>query len=637
MSIRGGTVRALAIGSMLAVSSVAIISEAVGAPPDSRQDRPLPPPVEVRPEPEGVTLADPSFEPLPGAQADFGRLGGAVYQIEMPDDWNGRLVLFMHGFEDFRSEAGIGPPDTRRYLIGRGYAWAASSFSSTSQIPGRAADETAALWDFFARKYRRPTRSYVTGFSMGGTATHIAAERYPDRFDGALALCGAAGLSPGLAGTADYFAAAAYVAGVTQAEFDATTDIEGLIRDRILPALRDPAKQQRFVSIMLDLTGGPRPFGRDGFRIEETTNWRRTALAVSAQLAPNRNTTYRLGPISAVKSREFNRSVVRLPLNEDVHRAFVEGADATGLLRLPMLTLHTTGDGQVPIEQARILERRVDAAGKGNLLVQRIIRDPGHCGFRNPEIEAAFAALVRWVEHGVKPQGNNVMAQDLRAPQPSFELAPRSVSGSSVPGARDRVQVRGHLTLDGAPFDAQYLGAVVRRAGLITPCQGALPPVNRGNYRISVLAVAEASGCGEPGADVLLWAFVSDQILFSHESVAWPEGARTADFDATFSLSEPDGAVGPITGFAGEVFDRLGRQKPPGTVVEAFVGETRCGVASTRRSGSFSGFSMDVVGPSSVPGCDLAATLSFRIDGKPAAETAVNGLGDGSSLDLSLP
>ena len=79
--------------------------------------KPLPSPVVVRQEPEGVTLEDPAFEALPGATADFGRLGGAVYQIEMPDDWNGRLVLYMHGFEDFRPEAGVSAPDFRTFLI----------------------------------------------------------------------------------------------------------------------------------------------------------------------------------------------------------------------------------------------------------------------------------------------------------------------------------------------------------------------------------------------------------------------------------------------------------------------------------------------------------------------------------------
>ena len=116
----------------------------------------LPPPVQVRPEPQGVSLDDPSFEPLAGARADFGRFGGSVYQIEVPARWNGRLVLFMHGFGEFAPYAGVSPPAIRRYLIGQGFAWGASSFSSTSLIPGRAADETAAVWDLFARRYGRP-------------------------------------------------------------------------------------------------------------------------------------------------------------------------------------------------------------------------------------------------------------------------------------------------------------------------------------------------------------------------------------------------------------------------------------------------------------------------------------------------
>src|SRR3954469_11794585 len=191
----------------LVVAALVAIAWVADAGASASRRRALPPPVPVRPEPEGATLPDPAFTPLPGARADFGRLGGAVYQIELPRHWNGRLVLWMHGFEDFRPEVGIGPPDLRRYLIGRHYAWGASSFSSSGLIPGRAADETAALWDFFARKYGRPKWSYVTGFSMGGIATHIAAERYSNRFDGALAQCGAASQTASIAGGADFFVA----------------------------------------------------------------------------------------------------------------------------------------------------------------------------------------------------------------------------------------------------------------------------------------------------------------------------------------------------------------------------------------------------------------------------------------------
>jgi hypothetical protein len=51
---------------------------------------------------------------------------------------------------------------------------------------------------------------------------------------------------------------------------------------------------------------------------------------------------------------------------------------------------------------------------------------------------------------------------------------------------------------------------------------------------------------------------------------------------------------------------------------------TLCGVASVRTSGDFTGFSLSVVGPDSVAGCARGATVTFRVDGRPAATTAVN-------------
>jgi pimeloyl-ACP methyl ester carboxylesterase len=559
-----------------------------------------------------------------------------VYQIEVPERWNGRLVLYMHGFAEFAPEANVAPMDFRRYLIEQGYAWGASSFSSTSLIPGRSADETAALWDYFARTYGRPTRSYLNGLSMGGAASNIAAERYADRFDGALGLCGAAGQTEALMIGADVFVAGAYAAGVTQADFDASPDVGALIRDGIRPALEDPQAREHFENIVLDLTGGPRRFGREGFRAEEETNWRRVALSVAAGLALNRE-TYDLGPLSDVTDEEFNRDVIRLPIRDDLLRGFTEGNETTGNLQMPLLTLHSTGDGQVPIEQAQIYRRRVDAAGQGDLLVQRVIRDPGHCGFTTTEQEAAFKDLVAWVEHGEKPEGTDVLIGDLRQLDGEFELYPRegTPEAEAVPGFDDRVVVRGNATLDGAPFDARFLGARVERDGLITPCPG-LTAVDSGRYEITVMADAEASGCGARGARIILWTFVDDAQLHSTEALRWPGNGDMATFDATFSTGAPDGAVPPTSDFVGEVYDRRGSHLPPGTRVEAYVGDTRCGVASVRRTGSFSGFSLAVVGPDSVAGCEVGAKLSFRIGGRPAAETAVNEPGGEESVDLSL-
>ena len=104
---------------------------------------------------------------------------------------------------------------------------------------------------------------------------------------------------------ADVFVAGAYAAGVTQAEFDAATDVGALIDDRILPALRDPRAHERFEEIMVDLTGGPRAFDREGIHLEEETNWRRVRLLVAAGLAPNRDTTVPDAPSSTARPSAF--------------------------------------------------------------------------------------------------------------------------------------------------------------------------------------------------------------------------------------------------------------------------------------------------------------------------------------------
>jgi hypothetical protein len=78
---------------------------------------------------------------------------------------------------------------------------------------------------------------------------------------------------------------------------------------------------------------------------------------------------------------------------------------------------------------------------------------------------------------------------------------------------------------------------------------------------------------------------------------------------------------------------------PPDTLIEAFIGETRCGLTSLR-SGDFEGYSLIVSGPELIPACEQGGMITFTIDGEPAAETAVNDLSfddDGHVLDLTAP
>ena len=81
------------------------------------------------------------------------------------------------------------------------------------------------------------------------------------------------------------------------------TDLADRLEYQILPALRRPRMHRRFEDIMVSLTGGPRPFDRLGFRMEEATNWERAELSVAAGIASNRHKVYRLGSPSPVTSR----------------------------------------------------------------------------------------------------------------------------------------------------------------------------------------------------------------------------------------------------------------------------------------------------------------------------------------------
>ena len=205
-------------------------------------------------------------------------------------------------------------------------------------------------------------------------------------------------------------------------------------------------------------------------------------------------------------------------------------------------------------------------------------------------------------------------------------------------GVSDRVVVRGNATLDGAPFDARWVGAVVLKGGLVTPCQDTLPPVSNGRYAVTVLANTESSGCGAPGAHIVLWTFAHNKILYSTNAMAWPRKARATSFAARYSTSASAGAAPVAAQFEGGVFGRDG-PLPPGTQVEAYVGATRCGVASVRSTSDFTGYILDVVGPDSIAGCTRGATLAFRIGGRPAAGNSVVNTppGQQASLDLTLP
>jgi hypothetical protein len=184
----------------------------------------------------------------------------------------------------------------------------------------------------------------------------------------------------------------------------------------------------------------------------------------------------------------------------------------------------------------------------------------------------------------------------------------------------------GRAVFDGAPFSSDFLGAVVKREGLVTPCQAEVSAVFDGTYQMHVLTDQQSAGCGTAGSQIVLWTFTKDAKVYSTGALNWFPGAATA-FDVEFSAAHPNGALSAMTELSGEARDANGNVVAPGALVEAFVGSAKCGVGSVRKfDASFTGYTITVVGPDAIPGCTKNATISFRVGGKPARETYKNTL-----------
>ncbi|MEO8541098.1 MAG: hypothetical protein ABI577_15255 [bacterium] len=367
------------------------------------------------------TYADPAFEALPQAKAYYGTIGSAAFRIEMPRHWNGELFLWAHGVHGYGLEVSVdNPPHAlREALIREGYAWGASSYEENGYSAGLGTNDTLKLKRYFAERFGAPKRTYVGGMSLGGHVVALSLEQFPDEFDGGLSICGAVAgesqidywLSWGL--LAEYFGGHAIPLDSGAAK--ATEAIETQIQPALGPAISPSPAGRAFESAIRNLTGGPRPFFAEGFVAAYPYNFGlltgdpgRTLPTAAA--STNEGEVYRVDSGIGFESAALNRAIRRLPADSALRDAETHPdlAPTTGRLRDPLLTLHSSGDLIVPVSQEQAYRQRVDAAGAGGLLVQRVIRDPSHCLFSEAEVTQSWEDLRRWVSDGTRPAGDDL-------------------------------------------------------------------------------------------------------------------------------------------------------------------------------------------------------------------------------------
>jgi pimeloyl-ACP methyl ester carboxylesterase len=375
------------------------------------------------------------FDALPGTttQRFWGVHNGAGYQIEVPQNWNGELVLYAHGFRGTGLELTVSMPRIRAFLVANGYAWAASSYSKNGYDVKQGVKDTHALGEKFSGLVGHPRRTYITGHSMGGHITGVAIEQYPRAYAGALPMCGVMGDNELFDYFLDFNLVAQALAGV-QAQFPFPADYQTAVVPGVKAALGPAypfvlnAQGASLLGVTQNISGGQRPSFATSFAAWGNFLFTVGVTGGDIGVAPgnvqdNSEMVYQIDSNPALSPAEIALNDAVLRVMQDPQGRHPNGLGnippISGQLPIPVLSLHTIGDLFVPISMEQIYARRVAAQGLAARLVVRAIRDHGHCGFAVQEEERAFGDLVNWVEDGVKPAGDDILTPSAVA-HPNF-------------------------------------------------------------------------------------------------------------------------------------------------------------------------------------------------------------------------
>ena len=386
-----------------------------------------------------------------------GILKGAAYMVEVPANWNGKLVMFAHGYAGTGAALSVAPPAIRRHLVSTGYAWAASSYSTNYYDVRAGLEDTNALALAFnriaaqnGRPLAAPLRTYITGRSMGGHIAAAAVERETlatvnnkVRYHAALPMCGVmadTGLFNRFAGMQ---VAALALAGLPDQPFGQWAEVQDRVRNSLFtsfPTASSPtlpilttAKGAQFASVVKNLTGGERPLFAQGFEFGGSFRFAYGGFGgdgtINGILSKSILDTQALRYVidgEPEASNALNTAVQKIVAQSDANRLRRDGLRwipaVNGDFNVPVLSIHTLGDLYVPFAMQQSYLQRVTAQGQPQLLVQRAVRGAAHCDFTVAEQVDSFEALVKWEQGGSKPPGDDVLTASTVA-APSYGCA----------------------------------------------------------------------------------------------------------------------------------------------------------------------------------------------------------------------
>ena len=109
---------------------------------------------------------------------------------------------------------------------------------------------------------------------------------------------------------------------------------------------------------------------------------------------------YKAAGLSLAKDLLTLNSAARISAKPSAVAYLAKYISFDGDISVPVLTLHTTGDGLVVPENEQAYRSVVDRAGNGNLLRQIFVARAGHCTFTPAETITALNVLLNRLDTG---------------------------------------------------------------------------------------------------------------------------------------------------------------------------------------------------------------------------------------------
>ncbi|HLW02160.1 MAG TPA: hypothetical protein VKT82_26130 [Ktedonobacterales bacterium] len=448
-----------------------------------------------------------------GSSALTGSIGGAAYKIEVPINWNGTLALYSHGYVfpgQPNPATDVGDPLTGAALLSQGYALAGSSYSSQGWALQQAFQDQIALLNFFDQTCGHPFRTIAWGHSLGGIITAGLAQLFPNRFSAALPMCG---VLAGGVGTWNQALDGAFAFKVLLA--DPASQIENLPPLPIVNFNPDPTQLSNelneaegilgaaqgtpqgrariaLLSALGDTPGwftptSPEPAANDFIDQEANQfDWAsqvdfpflffgRAELEGRAggnpswnlgvnyfeQFAKSANkqeveALYKQAGLNLAQDLAALNQAPRITAKPQAVQYLAKFITFNGDLDIPVLTMHTTGDGLVVNQDEQAYKSAVDEHGDASQLRQIFVSRAGHCAFTPAETLAAFQTLINRLNTGRWDHSTdvNLLNQEATALGPSFNVF--SVGGKLVPTPSAFVSFRPTVFL--RPFNADHDG-----------------------------------------------------------------------------------------------------------------------------------------------------------------------------------